>query len=293
MARPLSGHDFDAVVVNRIDFDRRGLIVAEESGRVVGFAHAGFGPDQPDGPSQRLDRLLGTVAMLVVDPAEDVDSIGRVLMTAAEAYLGSLGAQVLYAGGQSPLDPFYRAIYGGSEWAGILDEHVAFRRVVESAGYNVVSRSCHLSIDLAAPEVRDPKAPILRRQARLEVAEDARPAGWWEALAAHPGSLARYRLIGKADDVEIAHATTWDMAAFGRHDGRALVGLRGVEVAAPYRRKGFGRHLVAEILRQARGEWAEAILVATDEANRPALALYQSVGFRIVGGASLYRKAGA
>ena len=293
MARPLSAHEFDAIVVGRLDFDRHGLIVAEQGGRLVGFVHAGFGPEHPEGPSQQLDHLLGTVAMLVLDPSVDTAEVGARLLGKAEAYLRGKGAQVLYAGGQQPLDPFYRPIYGGSEWGGILDGHVGFRRVVEAAGYGVVSRTSQLAVLLADPEVRDPKAAILRRQTRLDVAEDARPLGWWEALGTGQGSLTRYRLVNKVDGAEIARATTWDMATFGRVDGKGRVGLRGVQVVAAYRRKGFGRHLVAEILRHIRGEWADVVLVATDQTNVPALALYESVGFRPVGSSALYRKPGS
>ena len=230
--------------------------------------------------------------MLVVDPAADEAEVGAGLLLAAESYLRAGGAQVIYAGGRWPLDPFYRSIYGGSEWDGILDDHGAFRRVVEAAGYAPAAGSTHLALNLAEPEVRDPKAPILRRQARLEVAEDATPAGWWDALAAPPGTLTHYRLVAKEGAAELAHATTWDMAGFGRDVGRARVGLRGVEVAANRRRQGFGRHLVHEILRHARGQWAEAVEVATDRVNAPALALYRSVGFRPTGAATLYRKPG-
>ncbi len=292
MVRPLGAHEFDAVVAGRLDFDRRGLIIAEDAGRIIGFAHAGFGPLDPAGPSQRLDPWLGTVAMLLVDPEVADPEVGARLLLAAEGYLRERGARVIYAGGRYPLDPFYRAIYGGSEWAGILDEHDAFRRAVEAAGYPVVARATLLEFALDQPEARDPKAAILRRQVRPEVVEDAPPDGWWDALATGHGSLVRYRLVAKAGDVEVARASTWDMAAFGRGDGRARVGLRGVEVAVGWRRKGFGRHLVGEILRAARGQWAEVVAVTTDQTNTPALALYEAVGFRPVGSASLYRKPG-
>jgi len=292
VVRPLSAHEFDASVVARLDFDRRGFLIAERDGEIVGFAHAGFGPDHPEGASHRLDLVLGTVAMLVVDPEADESEVGARLLDLAERHLREQGAQVLYAGGQYPLDPFYRAIYGGSEWSGILDRHEAFRRVVEAAGYGEVARSTLLDLDVECAEVRDPKAAILRRQTRLEVVEDARPSGWWDALAIGDSSINRYRLLGKVDGVEVARASTWDMSAFGRFDGNARVGLRGVEVAPGHRRKGFGRHLVHEILRHVRSHCGEVVSVTTNQNNTPALALYQAVGFEAVGSAMLYRKAG-
>ena len=293
MVCSLSAHEFDAIVVARLDFDRRGLLVAERNGEIVGFVHAGFGPENPKGPSHRLDLVLGTVAMLVVDPSVDPLEVGLRLLDLAEGYLKERGAQVLYAGGQYPLDPFYRAIYGGSEWAGILEDHLGFRGVVEAAGYAEVSRSTLLEVDLTSAEVRDPKAAILRRQTRFEVVEDVESEDWWDELALGQGLVNGYRLVIKADALEVARATTWNMAAFGRIDGKARVGLLGVEVDPEHRRKGFGRHLVHEILRQVRGQWGDIVSVTTNQNNTPARALYESVGFQAVGSALLYRKPGS
>ncbi len=290
VVRPLNPHEFDALVIGRIDFDAPGLIVAEEDGAVVGFAHAGFGPAAPVGPGHGLDRELGTVAMLVVEPGR-VD-VGLGLIVEAEAYLRARGAKVFYAGGQHPLDPFYRGIYGGSESPGILETHGDFRTVAVESGYRPASTVVLLDADITGLEARDPRAALLRRQARVEVVEEARPIGWWEALALGHSQISRFRLVAKADDAELARASAWDMAAFGRLDGKARTGLYDVEVAPAHRRKGYGRHLVTEILRQVKGQWGEVVSVQTPATNLAALGLYLSIGFEPVGAAILYRKPG-
>ena len=199
---------------------------------------------------------------------------------------------MVYAGGQYPLNPFYWGVYGGSEWSGILDSHVAFLRAVGRAGYKPVSTSVLLEADLSRPEPRDPRGFLLRRQTRVEVVEDALPATWWHALAVGDFRPTSYRLVSKDTDFEFARASTWDMTWFGRRDGRARIGLIDMEVHVDHRRKGYGRHLVNEILRLARAQATAAVDVQTRSTNLPALALYQSLGFEPVETSTLFRLPG-
>ena len=69
-ARPLRPHELDSHALGRVNFDAAGLIVAEAEGRIVGFVHAGFGPDAPVDPARplELNHEMGTVAMLFVEP---------------------------------------------------------------------------------------------------------------------------------------------------------------------------------------------------------------------------------
>ena len=287
--RPLSGQGFDAQVIEKPHFEAAGLIVAEQEGKVVGFAHAGFGPPEPIGAPHQLCHEMGTIAMLVVEPGPENPELERGLIDASERYLRRRGASVLYAGGHFPLNPFYWGIYGGSEGAGILSGHEAFQRSVARAGYQPVSTTVLMEVDLSAPEVRDSRAPLIRRQARVEVTEDVMPGSWWEALAIDAYRPTLYQLLSKADESVLARATTWDMSAFGRGDGRGRLGLIDLEVDPARRRKGFGRHLINEILRQARAELIAVVAVQTPATNLPAMALFESLGFRPIETGTLFR----
>jgi ribosomal protein S18 acetylase RimI-like enzyme len=289
--RPLRVHELDDRVFGTVYFERAGLIVAERDDQVVGFAHAGFGPDQPIEltPPFSLCESVGTVAMLVVEPGAPSDDIARGLIVEAERYLRRRGAKVLYAGGQYPLNPFYWGLYGGSEASGIVPAHPDFPQVLARMGYEPVSSTVLFEYDLANQVPRYPRAVLIRRQTELEHEEDAMPEDWWENLAVGEFHLTRFRLLSRSGGDELARASTWDMSWFGRTDGRSRVGLFGVEVAAAHRRQGFGRFLVSEILRLANEETTALVDVQTVSTNAPALALYESLGFRPIDQSSLYR----
>ncbi|WP_435006431.1 GNAT family N-acetyltransferase [Tundrisphaera lichenicola] len=293
VVRPLTAHEFDTLILGRVGFDREGLIIAEHvDGQIIGFAHAGFGPESPTGSPQRRDYELGSIAMLAIDPEHEGSDLARDLILAGETYLRGRGARVLYAGGQFPLNPFYWGVYGGSEFSGVLESHRAFRLAATGADYEPASTTILLDLDLSRSEIRDPRSAILRRQSRIEVVDDPIPSGWWEAEAIGNSQVSRFRLLSKDDDREIAHASAWDMAAFGRSDGRARTGIFDFEVTPNDRRKGYGRYLLVEILRYIKNQWGEVASVQTSATNEPALKLYRSMGFEQVETSILYRKAG-
>jgi ribosomal protein S18 acetylase RimI-like enzyme len=290
-AHPLRVHELDAHAWGKPTFEAAGLIVAERDGQVVGFVHAGFGPDLPVSSTRplQLSHEVGTAAMLIVEPGLD-DDVALGLLASAEDYLRGRGAKVLYAGGLFPLNPFYWGIYGGSEGSGILSGHDAFQRAAAARGYVPASTAVVLEADLSLAEPRDPRTPLIRRQTQLEYLEDAMPPHWWQNLAIGEFPLTDARLMLKSDGSLVARTSTWEMRWFGREDGRVRAGLLDVEVAAEHRRKGFARFLIGEILRRARSNLVDCIEVQTAAENQPALALYASLGFVPIGQSVLYRK---
>jgi GNAT superfamily N-acetyltransferase len=295
VARPLGAHEFDALVLDKPTFDRDGLIIAEdEEGTPVGFVHAGFGPSFEHERPREVDTALGSIAMMVVPPHQNATpELEDELIKAAENYLRSRGAQVIYAGGQAPVNPFYWGVYGGSECAGILSGHINFHQAVLRAGYEPVSVTILLEADLGSAEPRDPKGVVLRRQTKLEIGDDELPPTWWESASIGLFRPTTYRLLSKTDESELAQASTWEMAGFGRNDGRVHLGLHNIEVTLEHRRKGYGRHLIGEIMKKARSQWNEIVDVQTRDTNLPALALYKALGFQQVETATLYRKPGS
>ena len=69
--QPVSAPMLEFAVFSKAHFDRNGLIVAERDGVPVGFAHAGFGPNE-DGTG--LDKSIGTTHMLMMKAGDQPPS---------------------------------------------------------------------------------------------------------------------------------------------------------------------------------------------------------------------------
>jgi GNAT superfamily N-acetyltransferase len=291
---PVRVHELDTHAFGSVNFDASGLIVAELDGRIAGFVHAGFGPDLPVESSEpfRLCHEMGTIAMLVVDP--DLDDRGLIsgLIAAAEDYLRSHGAKVIYAGAVFPLNPFYWGIAGGSEGAGVLSGNQGFHRALQTRGYQPSGRTMLLEVDLTVSERRDPRTVLIRRQTDVEFIDDALPVHWWQNQAIGEFQIVKANLYSKASRALIARASAWDMSWFGRGDSQSRIGVIDVEVPEEHRRKGYGRFIISEIFRRARDSMVSVASVTVAEANQPALALYASLGFQPVDQATLYRLPG-
>jgi ribosomal protein S18 acetylase RimI-like enzyme len=289
--RPLRVHELDAHALGRPNFEAAGLIIAERDGLMVGYVHAGFGPDSPVDPASplELNYEMGTVSMLVVDPDFDDRELVFGLIGEAECYLRKRGAKVIYAGGLFPLNPFYLGIYGGSEGCGVLSGHQPFHGALEEKGYEPALTTVLLEADLSVPEPRDPRGVLCRRQVQVEFQDDALPANWWQCLALGDFQLMNARLISRSDGSLLGEAQAWDMSWFGRGDSHSRIGLISLEVSAAHRRKGYGRFLVSEIFRRARENHVDSVAVGTAATNGPALALYASLGFQRVEEATCFR----
>ncbi len=288
---PARVHELDGHAWSGVTFDPRGLIVAEIEGKIVGFVHAGFGPEDPiaEPLPLELNRELGTITQLIVAPGSQAREIAEQLVRQAEVYLRKRGARVIYAGALYPLNPFYWGLAGGSEGSGVTSSEQLFHETLAHLGYDPVSTTFLMEADLLQPEPRDPRAVILKRMTQVEFTEDAMPSSWWDGLALDELQLIRAELALKTSGLVVARAEVWDMGLFGRADGRARAGLMKLEVIPAERKKGYGRHLVREIIHRLQASGVTILSAQTSSSNEAALALYRSLGFDVIDQSTLYR----
>ena len=122
----------DLLVFSVQYFDPRGLFVALDGERVVGFAHAGFGSNDT---GSDISPQLGVICAVMVHPDYRRQGIGRQLIANAEEYLRAAGTIQPQAGSTPARDPFYRLLYGGVEAAGFLESDPLAAPFFTALGY--------------------------------------------------------------------------------------------------------------------------------------------------------------
>lgn len=288
LLEPVSPDLLEQLVFAKLYFDYDGLIVARDDGRPVGFAHAGFGPnDAADGISTEL----GVVCLLLVRPDCAVGEVSAGLLERCEQYLRDRGAKVIYGGGIQPLNPFYLGLYGGSELPGVMHSDQVARDLFDSHGYREIDRTLCLRRELDDFQaVIDRQQMQIRRRMIVEVTDDMPTRSWWEACTMGGFDLTQFELIPRGGGPAIARAVFRSMEASGSVGVVRAAGLIELSVDRAHRRKGLSIFLLSEAFRQFIRQGVMLVEAQAMQHNAIALAMYHKLGFQQVGQGSVFRK---
>lgn len=269
-------------------FDRRGLLIAVENDRPIGFVHGGFGPSADGGD---LDYSTGVVCLLMVAPRDDRQQVAQGLLEQCEEYLLHRGAQLLYGGGATPLAPFYLGLYGGSELPGTLASDTSTLELFLAQGYQEVDRRLVLHRELAGfrPAVSRQQMQV-RRSYKVETLLDPPHADWWEACTLGHAERTRFVLTSRRDDEALGGVTFWNMEPLSTGWGVHASGLVNFEIAADLRRQGLGTFLIGEALRQLSAQGVALVETQVAHDNAAALCFFQNTGFKQVDAGLVLRK---
>ncbi len=277
--QPMSVDVLDRVVLSKPYFDRRGLIVAVREGRMLGFAHAGFGCDA-DG---KLIVERGTTCMLMVAPQERAGSLGRELLDQSEAYLQAAGSQHLSGGPFHPTDPFYLGLYGGSELPGVLASDHWLLELYQQAGYHEVGRRAILQRELAGfrPPV-DRHLMQIRRSYQVEAELDPAPRTWWEACTFGQTDRTRFHLRPRRGSASAGQVTYWDLEPLASSWGVHAAGLVQLDLTEDGPPPGAELFLVAESIKQLHSQGVTLVEVQLGSGDNARRRLYECLGFQQV-----------
>jgi len=269
-------------------FDPRGLILAFDDNKPVGFVHAGFGPS-PDGKG--LDTSIGIVCTLGVIPSHRRQGIGSELLRQVEAYLRGRGANEILAGPVALRNPFTFGLYGGSNSAGFLASDTLARPFLEKHGYQVIRTSAFHQRRLQNLRIpADPRFQTLRQQYDI-IAAPHHGAGWYREAVLGPVEVVEYRLQDKKTSEVTAKALLWVMELFSHGWQEACVGMLGLEVQPAHRRRGHAKYLLGQTLRHLREQPFDLFEAVIEQDNSAGLGLLRQLEFEQVEVAHGFRRA--
>ena len=141
---PVSPDLLEQLVFAKPYFDYAGLILAFQDGSPVGFAHAGFGPNEQ---LNAISFDLGVTSIVIVRPDCAEGEVAAGLLEQCERYLRARGAKVLYGGAFSRLILFIWDCTGAAScpgcWTPIWWPEIYSSRMIirKSNAQNRASRS--------------------------------------------------------------------------------------------------------------------------------------------------------
>lgn len=278
----------DTLVLAQPYFDPPGLVVAVDGRRIVGFAHAGFGPSADE---SSLDFSSGVICAVLVHPEYRRRKVGSALVERAEVYLRERGATEIHAGPSPGRDPFYVGLYGGVRPVGFLESDADAAPFFEALGYRLVER--HGVFERDTSEALDPmhfRLLTIRRNMQLAAVPAPEPATWWWMTRFGRLDSARFLLVPKTSGPAVAAITAVGLELYQSRWQALAAGVTELEVVASQARKGYGQALVLEVCRRLRQEAITRLASHAPESNAAAVALLQSVGFERVDTGIVYRR---
>jgi GNAT superfamily N-acetyltransferase len=285
---PVSPDLLEQLVFAKLYFDYAGLILAFQDDLPVGFAHAGFGPNEQ---LNAVSFDLGVTSIVIVRPDCAEGEVAAGLLEQCEQYLRARGAKVLYGGGVQPLNPFYLGLYGGSELPGVLDSDLTALNLFQSHDYREIDRTRITQVDLSRFEALIDRSQMqIRRQMVVEETIDYHTRNWWEACTLGEFELTRFEMIPRGGGPVVARAIFRSMAPAGTNPAGRRSGLIEFHVDPAYRRRGYAVFLLSEVFRQFIRQGIAAVEAQTMQSNTPAINLYQKLGFKPIGEGRVLRK---
>jgi len=288
LTQPVSPDLLEQLVFAKLYFDYGGLMLAYDDGRLVGFAHAGFGPNEE---RSWISVETGVLCVVVTDPKCAEAEVAAGLLDRCEDYLRRRGAKVFYGGGLQPLCPFYIGLYGGSELPGVLDSDTVARGALAARGYREVERTVLLRRDLDGFESQiDRQQMQIRRQMLVEVTADAPTRTRWEACTVGEFDLTRFDLVARGGGAAVATALFRNIEPGGITGVRHAAGLIDLSVEPAYRRRGVATFLLNEAFRQFLRQGIMHVEVQAGETNAAALGAFQKLGLQQTGQGGVWKK---
>ncbi len=288
LADRISGGTLEELIFSKPYFDPAGLFLALDQSQPLGFAHAGFGPNES---RQDLDWQTGIISALRVPegPANKIVSVE--LLELACRYLRERGAVQAFAGSAFPFAPYYLGLYGGSRIPGVLDDDLSTRQGLLDAGFEQADEILIFQRHLAGYRtIVDRQQMAVRRHYQVSTNTDPDSTNWWDACTLGSTLRTRFTLHDRKSNEDAGVVTFWDMQPLASCWGVSAMGLYDLQVNAEARRCGLGTFLVCESLRALSQQGISLVEAQVRQSDAIACNMFQKLGFSQVGSGHVFHK---
>lgn len=276
-------------VLSKPWFDRFGLLVAEREGRVVGFVHAGFGPNATQ---LDLNRELGVICTLQLMPQYDSNDLRGQLLHAAEEYLKFHGSRSVVGGAYPPNIPFYHGLFRSSELPGVFAADEASHRTFLGNGYEVAEQFSIMNCQLGRLRpVIDRNQRQLQRSFMVRPTLDHTFSSWWKTCAFGPIQRSQFEVVAKLDNMPCGALVWWDADLSTMGGTGVSIALGDLQIEDARRRVGLATFLVSNALKQLKSSGATTAQVQVPISNTPGVQFFRKLGFVEQERGTSYRKA--
>lgn len=274
-------------ILSKIYFDRHGFFVATEHDRIIGFAHAGFAPN--DGLSD-LDKSCGVVSQLRIEPRENHHAIEQHLLSLVVEYLRAEGAQTITAGCKFPYSPFYLGLYGGSRHPGTLDTDTDTIQAFIKFGFTVCDQVTIMERLLDGfKTISDRQQMSVRRSYLINASTYPIEQSWWESCTLGIADRERFTVIGKRSKLVCGAVSYWDLKPQSLAHSHPSRGLYGLNTDPQFRRSGLATYLVGESLKHLAASGIHRVEAQTRISDEASLKLFKKLGFQQVASSKLMK----
>ena len=288
LTREISADLFDRLVLSKLYFDRHGLIMALERDAIVGFVHAGFGPNADE---SQLDNSRGVVSLLLTRADCNDAQIADGLLKQAENYLAARGAQSIAGIGVGALCPFYLGLYGGCDLPGVFDSDQERTEFFKRNGYRPQDRIACYRKEITAFRPSLNRLTIrLRRSQQIEFVSDPAARSWWDACTQGclPQLLAVTRSLGAKET--FAKALFWDMQTLTGPAAERTMGLSRIEISDPTAPPGTAEYLLEECFHYLQQQGIQHVLGQCAEEDRACAKILEGTGMQRYDTGTLWSK---
>lgn len=275
-------------VFSKSYFDPTGFCVALDEDKIIGFAHAGFGPSA-DGSA--LDRTKGITSLLAVQPGYQRHGYGSELLLRSEKYLRESGATELQAGGAWPETPFYFGLYGGAAFSGLLRSDAAGDPFLRKHGYLPSQTRQVWQRNLTEPLVIvDGRFAALRKRCEVRIKPRTGVTSWFEECVLGSIELFDFVLEERVSQKVLARISVWEMDGLGYKWQMPAIGIVETLVEPAQRKQAMGKFLLYQMLRYLQEQFFGTAEVHIDAANHSGIEMAKKFSFVQLDEAVAYTK---